>query len=395
MASRRQFLKIGSGVGATGLLGTFAGCTGGGDGDGSGNGGGGGANSGGDGGDGGGGDGGGGNGGDGADGGGSSDAEVVAAMVDLREPGSDQWVNREAAARNTVDDKFDWLEFRFSGGISQAESKQIFTDYAEQGVDIIFGHAFDYMNIMLELSEEYPDIAWENATGFQTGDNMAWYQCRAYQGFYASGIAAGMMTETNKLGFVCAYPIAFGLRQINALTAGAREVNPDVTTEVAYTSKWYDPPTETSAAKSLVDSGADVIAHNTNSLGPSRVASDNDGYAVGMYEAQSDDVGDALINSTIYWWETHFEKECQAVRDGSWEAVPDWGGINEDYVRMDGWGPQVPSEAQQQADDAIQAAFVEGELDIWEGTEMEGITDEELYGSLDYYIEGVEGEPPS
>ena len=48
-----------------------------------------------------------------------------------------------------------------------------------------------------------------------------------YEPVYLAGIAAGAATETNKLGYIYAFPIPQTLANINAFTLGAQSVNPD------------------------------------------------------------------------------------------------------------------------------------------------------------------------
>jgi hypothetical protein len=79
------------------------------------------------------------------------------------------------------------------------------------------------------------------------------------------GVAAGLMTESDKLGFVAAFPLGWTTTFINAFTLGAQSVNPDVQTTVAYTFNWGDRAKEADATNSLINQGADVIAMHVDS----------------------------------------------------------------------------------------------------------------------------------
>ena len=48
-------------------------------------------------------------------------------------------------------------------------------------------------------------------------------------------------TQSNKLGFIAAFPIPSSMLNINAFHLGAQSVNPDVETTVVFTSDWCDP----------------------------------------------------------------------------------------------------------------------------------------------------------
>ena len=61
----------------------------------------------------------------------------------------------------------------------------------------------------------------------------------------------GRSTESNKLGYVYAFPIPQTIANINAFQLGAQSVNPDVETYVVNTSNWCDPAKQAEAASSL------------------------------------------------------------------------------------------------------------------------------------------------
>jgi simple sugar transport system substrate-binding protein len=87
---------------------------------------------------------------------------------------------------------------------------------------VIFGTTFGYMEAMLKVAKDFPDVKFEHATGYKTADNLAQYDVRTYEGAYLAGIAAGKMSKSGKLGVVASVPIPEVLRNINAFTLGAR-----------------------------------------------------------------------------------------------------------------------------------------------------------------------------
>ena len=60
--------------------------------------------------------------------------------------------------------------------------------------------------------------------------NAGTYFGTVYEPVYLAGIAAGQLTESNKLGYVYAFPIPQTIANINAFELGAQSVNPDVET---------------------------------------------------------------------------------------------------------------------------------------------------------------------
>ena len=83
-----------------------------------------------------------------------------------------------------------------------------------------------------------------------------------YEPVYTAGIVAGAASESNKLGYVYAFPIPQTLANINAFTLGAQSVNPAAETIAISTGSWCDPGLQAEAAKSLLDQGVDVITND-------------------------------------------------------------------------------------------------------------------------------------
>ena len=100
----------------------------------------------------------------------------------------------------------------------------------EEGCNIIFATSWGFMDTCEALAEEYPDVIFSHGTGYKSnGVNFNNYFGRIYQARYLAGIAAGMKTESNKLGYVAAMgqensEVTGG---INAFAMGAYSVNPD------------------------------------------------------------------------------------------------------------------------------------------------------------------------
>src|SRR5947207_14725200 len=85
---------------------------------------------------------------------------------------------------------------------------------------------------------------------------------------HVSGIVAGHMTKSGKLGFVAAKPIPQVLRNINAFAMGAKLANPKATLQVIFTGDWSMPVKEAEATNSLINQGADDITWHVDGPKP-------------------------------------------------------------------------------------------------------------------------------
>jgi basic membrane lipoprotein Med (substrate-binding protein (PBP1-ABC) superfamily) len=134
-----------------------------------------------------------------------------------------------------------------------------------QGAKMIFATAYAHQYPALDLSKKYPDVIFEHVGGWEMSANFANIFGQPPDVWYMMGVAAGMMTQTNKLGFVAAFPLAWTNVFVNAYTLGAQSVNPDVQVIVAYTFGWGDSAKEAETTNSLINQDVDVITMHVDS----------------------------------------------------------------------------------------------------------------------------------
>ena len=161
--------------------------------------------------------------------------------------GDGGWTFAHDNARKAIEKEFGAkIQTSFVENVPEAaDAERVFRDMASQGNKLIFGTTFGYMEPMLKVAGDTPDVKFEHATGYKQAPNMRTYDSRTYEGAYMAGVIAGGMTKTNTLGVVGSVPIPEVVRNINSFTMGAQSVNPNVKTKVVWVNKWFDPPNET------------------------------------------------------------------------------------------------------------------------------------------------------
>jgi basic membrane protein A len=327
------------------------------------------------------------------DSGSGGSAEVSAAFLYESEVGDVGWDRAHEDGRQAVTEKFDWLETEFTEDVSEQDATQVMEQYASSGMDIVFGTTFGFMDPMHELAPDFPDTTFEHCSGFKTRDNMGRYYGRLYQARYLCGVAAGLLTESNQLGYVAAFPIPEVVRQINAFVQGARTVNPDVSANVRWTNAWLDPPATTQATNSLLSGGADVINNHITSPAAVQTAAENEAWAFTYTTTMSDQGGEYYGSSAVFNWEVFYEPTVKAVRNDNWESDAYWGGLSDGVIGVDDFGPQVPDDVVSEVENK-QSEIVDGDRTVWQDTQFEGESDEFLFGEMSSYVEGIEGEVP-
>ena len=135
--------------------------------------------------------------------------------------------------------------------VPEADSERVFKKLARKH-DIVFATSFGYMEPMVRASAKNKKTIFMHATGYKGNDkNMDNYVCHSFQARYLTGIAAGMLTKTNKIGVVGSHPIPEIIRNINAIALGAQSVNPDIEVQIVWLNSWFDPPKDMDAAKAI------------------------------------------------------------------------------------------------------------------------------------------------
>jgi simple sugar transport system substrate-binding protein len=135
---------------------------------------------------------------------------------------------------------------------------------------LIFATSFGYFDpFMIDMARKFPKVQFRHPTSLWSEDkhpgNLGGYFCYIEQAHYISGIAAGLSTTSNRIGYVAAKPIALVLRTINAFAVGAKKVNPKAEIRLIFTGEWSLPVREAEAANSLIDAGCGVVACHVDS----------------------------------------------------------------------------------------------------------------------------------
>jgi basic membrane protein A len=276
-----------------------------------------------------------------------------------------------------------------------SDSQRVFEDLAADGNMLIFGTSFGYMEPMLAAAENFPDVAFMHATGFMSGANMGNYFGAAEEGRYLSGMAAGAATETGLVGYVAAFPIPEVLRGINAFTLGVREINPDAQVQVVWTSTWFDPPKEGTAAQSLLDAGADVIAMHQDSAAPGQTAEAAGAGWVGYNTDMTEFAPSAWLTAAIWDWGPFYLAQAQAVIDGSWAPTNYYGNMADGMVALAPFGESVSADTIALIEER-QAQIIDGSFSVLPDPIVDQDGNERELGdifSMDYFVEGVIGSP--
>ena len=250
--------------------------------------------------------------------------------------GDHGWTYMHDKGRQAIENEFgDKVETTYMESVKYGpEAETAIRNMANAGMDIIFATSFGYMEPMLKVAKEFPNVKFEHATGYKTNDNMSVYSSKFYQGRYIQGVIAGHMSDKGKAGYIAAFPIPEVIRGINAFYLGAASVNPKFDLDIVWVNTWYDPVKESDAAKVLIAEGSDIITQHTDSPAALQAAEKAGVYAFGQASDMIQFAPKAQLTSIIDDWAPYYVSRVKAVMDGTWKSSDTWGGMDTGMVKM-------------------------------------------------------------
>lgn len=292
-------------------------------------------------------------------------------------------------------------------------------DLAEQGCDIIFANSFGHENYVMQAAEEYPDIQFCHATGYQAAtsglSNMHNYFANIFEARYVAGVVAGMKlaelygADTDaKIGYVGAYSYAEVKSGYTAYFLGVRSVCPNVTMEVKYTGSWADQALEKETAEALIADGCVLISQHADTTGAATACEAagvcDVGYNVSMIEAAPNY---ALTSSAINW-SSYVTYAVDCMLKG--EEIPvDWcQGYAEDAVFLTELNENAIAEGTKEKVEETFAAIADGSLKVFDTStwtvggetvtstvDLEGFNGIEYISPDGYFMESELGSAPA
>jgi len=285
-----------------------------------------------------------------------------------------------------------------------AECDSALRELVDAGCQIIFGNSWGFMNFMEEIAEEYPEVIFSHCSGYKNnGVNFNNYFGRIYQARYLAGIAAGMKTQTNKIGYVAAWADNAEVNGgINAFALGVQSVNPDAVVYVKYISSWFDPTLEKQTAVALLALDCDVIAQHVDTSMPQVAAQEAGKFGCGYNTDMTPAAPDAHLTAPIWHWASVYTAQVQDVVDGTWVPENYFLGLKEGMVDISPLSKNVAPGTAEKIEEA-RARILSGEWDVFTGPissnagelvvkEGEALADADITGGLmtSLLIKGVE-----
>lgn len=204
-----------------------------------------------------------------------------------------------------------------------------------EGAEVIFATTPTLITACRRAAAAYPNVKILNCSVIMPYPGVRTYYSRIYEAKFLSGVIAGAMSETGKIGYIASSPI-FGVPAgINAFALGARMTNPRARVLLRWSCVDEDPMTP------LLSEGVDLVSNRDLPM-PGRPQAH-----WGLNRVKNDGTFEAL--AAPYWnWSEFYRRLLLDILEGHWEdnayksgaqAVNYWWGMQSgvvDVVLQDG-----------------------------------------------------------
>ena len=233
-------------------------------------------------------------------------------------PFEQQWVSRIHTALKAAEARGE-IEYKATENVANADYERVMREYATAGNQLIVGEAFAVEGAARKVAKDFPKTAFlMGSSGKPQAPNFSVFDNYIQEPAYLTGLIAGGMTQTNKIGLVGGFPIPEVNRLMHAFMAGAKEVNPKVEFTVTFINSWFDPPKAKEATFAMIDKGADVLY--AERFGVSDAAKEKGKLAIGNVIDTQPQYPDTVVASAIWHMEPSIDRALKLVKEGKFTA---------------------------------------------------------------------------
>lgn len=239
------------------------------------------------------------------------------------------------------------IEYTFSEGVSATDYPRVMREFAESGVDLVWGESYAVEREARQVAADYPDVAFlMGSSGEPAGDNFGVFGTYNHEAAYLAGMLAGPMSESGVFGSVGGYPIPEVNLLINAYRAGVLETRPDARFLNGFIGAWFDPAKAKEAAFAQIDAGADILFGER--IGTADAAQERGVKAIGSLLDYTPRYPDTVFASAVWNYRPTIEAVVADIRAGR--------PVGRDYTEfsfMQHGGNELVYQSEMVPDDAI------------------------------------------
>ena len=234
-----------------------------------------------------------------------------------------------------------------------------------QGATLIFPQSYGYQDYAINVAQKNPSVFFEHPAGYKQAStgNFSTYWGASDSYSYTMGVAAGLMTKNNKLGFISGFAIPQIIDSINAFHLGAQSVNKNVETYVVFNNAWSDPAKEATATNSLIDRGVDVVTGIVDSpITFVKTAESRGAMSIGYHSAAVQSFApNGWIGGIDFQFGPYFTKVAESVINHTYQAQNYIAPLDSGMVQLAPFGKNVPASVKTEVQN-VAGGFLSGAM---------------------------------
>ena len=232
-----------------------------------------------------------------------------------REPAQSDWLYAHELGSNHLAEVFGEKVniIQVTTATSEDANLEVMEDLINnQGVEVIFTTTANMVSASLKMAIKYPNVKILNCSLNTSHRYIRTYYARLYEAKFLSGMIAGSLTETDKIGYLADYPIYGEIANINAFALGARMVNPRVKVYLKWTTLKENEHKD-DIYRSYYEDGIDYLS-DQDMITPKKASR-----KFGMYRLTDGEPEN--ITMTANNWGILYERIINIIMKGNWGSA--------------------------------------------------------------------------
>jgi len=258
-----------------------------------------------------------------------TDRKLKIAFVYLRSPQESPWTyGHELGRQHLMNEYGEQVETWTYENIGCDTIETSLEDAIQKGADIIFATSQIYTEHCNKIAAMHPEVIILNCAVNVACTYIHNYYARTYEAKFLSGVLAGVMAETENIGYLADNPSYGTLADVNAFALGVQSVNPNAKVHLQWVAELDSNPVDYFNQQDVrIISGRDILSKEDNPR------------EFGLYrfhEGKIENLGLTVIN-----WGVFYQKLVESVlngaieeaeRDANGRAINYWWGFGADVI---------------------------------------------------------------
>ncbi len=226
------------------------------------------------------------------------------------------------------------ISFRFIDPRGDEHLHEHLKSFALEDYDLVIAVGFQLAPALEQVARDFPHIRFAIIDSVVPAPNVTSLLFMEHDGSFLVGVLAGMMTQSNIVGFVGGLEVPIIRKFQSGFEQGVAFVNADAQVLVDYAGSFSAPALGNQLATSQHERGADIVYHASGGtgLGVIFAAQENGFYAIGVDSAQDHLAPGRVLTSMVKRVDVAVYETIRSLVEGSLQPGARHFGVAEGGV---------------------------------------------------------------